>query len=118
MEKSHQNMKRTERGYTIGNHQVLDICKRFGTPLYLYDAEVIRERIAELRNVVGLYPRTEFLYAVKANYNPHLVRLIVSQGFGIDAVSVEEVRLALSCGCPKDRILFTENNITDEEMRE
>ncbi len=93
------------------------LVKQFGSPLYVYDADVIRTRVRELQEHIGLYPKTEFLYAVKANYNPTLLKLIISLGCGVDAVSVEEVQLALHVGCKKENIMFTGNNMTDEEMK-
>ena len=104
--------------YMIGSHKVLDIAKQFGTPVYVYDFTVIEERIRELKEKIGVYKNTEFLYAIKANYNPHLVKEIINLGFGIDAVSLEEVKIGLACGAKKENIMFTGNNMTDEEMNE
>ncbi len=94
------------------------IVEQFGTPLYVYDLEIIQTRIDELFATIGTYQNTQFLYAIKANFNPHIVREIITRGCGIDAVSIDEVRLGLFCGAKAENILFTENNITDEEMQE
>ncbi len=102
--------------YHIGKHEVTELCKQFGTPLYVYDMDTLRERVEELQKEIGVYSNTEFLYAIKANYNPHLVKEIINLGLGIDAVSPEEVRMGLLCGATPDQILFTENNATDQEI--
>jgi diaminopimelate decarboxylase len=94
------------------------ITEQFGTPLYVYDLSIIQARIDELRATLGSYTNTKFLYAVKTNYNPHLVREIVQQGCGIDAVSIEEVKIGLLAGAQSTDIMFTENNSTDEDMHE
>ncbi len=91
---------------------------QFGTPLYVYDADKIRERIVDLQTKIGKFERTEFLYAIKANFNPSIVKLIVDNGFGVDAVSVEEVLMALKSGCRLENIMYTENNMSDVEMEE
>lgn len=104
--------------FLIGNLPVMDLVKEYGTPLYLYDQETIRERISELKSKLGVYPQTKFLYAIKANYNPHIVKFIISQGLGIDAVSIEDVKMALFCGAKPEDIMYTENNISDAEMKE
>ena len=104
--------------YYIGPHRVDELCCRFGTPLYVYDAEIIRARIYDVKTEAGVYPKTEFLYAVKANYNPFLIHHIVKKGLGVDAVSPEEVRLGLLCGAKPEQILFTENNATDAQIDE
>ncbi len=88
----------------------------FGTPLYVYNAAIIRARILELKTELGQYSDTEILYAVKANYNPHLVQLIVENGCGVDAVSPEEALIGLVAGAKPEQIMFTENNATDAEI--
>ncbi|MBT3817590.1 MAG: diaminopimelate decarboxylase [Candidatus Magasanikbacteria bacterium] len=111
-------MQLTDNNYYIGKQKVEGLCEQFGSPLYVYDATVIRERIAELKEGIGKYENADFFYAIKANYNPSLVKEIIGQGLGIDAVSVEEVHMALHCGATPDRILYTGNNMTDKEMTE
>lgn len=97
---------------------LLKLAKEYKTPLYVYDLNKVKEQINKLKEFEKHYPNTEFLYAIKANYNPHLTKKIIEEGFGIDAVSLEEVKLAISIGVNKDKILFTGNNMTDEEMDE
>lgn len=57
-----------------------------------------------------------WLYAVKANDNPYILNLVNEQGLGFDTVSLEEVLLINEVTGRPDRILYTENNMTDEEM--
>lgn len=104
--------------YQIQGLSVEALTFEYGTPTYLYNLDTITERISALKNHLGKYPDTHFLYAIKANYNPHIVRHIIARGFGIDAVSIEEVKMALMCGCAKENIMYTENNISDREMEE
>lgn len=87
-----------------------------GTPLYVYFEEILENKMEELKKFLGIWKKTKFLYAIKANGNPHLVKRIIAQGFGIDAVSLEEVQLALLSGTLAHNILYTENNCTDAEM--
>ena len=83
-----------------------DIVSEFGTPLVIVDVEIIRERCRALK---AAFPEAQFLYAPKANYNPWIVREIVAEGFGIDAVSPLEIKLALSVGVPPADIVYVEN---------
>ena len=55
---------------------------------------------------------------IKANPCPAVVRALLAEGYGIDAVSPGEVELALALGCPADKICYTENNMTDAEQAE
>jgi diaminopimelate decarboxylase len=97
------------------NEILLKITKEYGTPIYVYDINKVKEQVEKLKKSV-IYSKTEFLYAIKANYNPFITREIINQGFGIDAVSLEEVKMGLVCGANPKNILYTESNMTDEEM--
>jgi len=89
--------------------------EEFGTPAYVYGEEDIRRQLDSLEQGIIYYPK-KILYAVKANFNSRILRILKEGGVGIDAVSPGEIALALRVGfSPKD-ILFTGNNITDEEM--
>ncbi|MBM3262177.1 MAG: diaminopimelate decarboxylase [candidate division Zixibacteria bacterium] len=99
----------------IGVFSADELLERFGSPLYVYDAATIRERFRVLRDVL-IFPDTDLHYACKANTNVAILRLLREEGACIDAVSPGEVYLALYAGFAPDRILFTGNNVTDEEM--
>lgn len=92
-----------------------DLVARFGSPLYVYDLAVVRARAQALKAAISYRP-FQPLFAVKANPCPAVVKAIVAEGFGIDAVSPGEVALALRCGVPPKRVLYTENNMTDAEQ--
>ncbi len=102
----------------FNNYSPTELCEHFGSPLYVYNLQIIQNRIAKLQNYLGLHQNTKFLYAIKANYNPTIVKEIIKLGCGIDAVSVEEVKLGLHCGAKPENIMFTGNNMTNAEMEE
>jgi diaminopimelate decarboxylase len=93
------------------------LLSRFASPLYVYDLDVVRARVRALKSVISYRP-FQPLYAIKANPCPAVVRAIVAEGFGIDAVSPGEVALALKLGVPAALIQYTENNMTDAEQAE
>ncbi len=68
------------------------LAQSFGTPLWVYDADTILERIAALKQFDVVR------YAQKANSNTHLLRLMKSQGVVVDAVSLGEIERALAAG--------------------
>lgn len=98
------------------NTQLLNLAQKFGTPLYVYDLESVRHQAQKLMNAIPL-PHKKVLYAIKINYNPDIVKEIQKHGYGIDAVSLEEIIYSLKLGFKPEEILYTGNNITDEEMR-
>lgn len=91
------------------------LAQTFGTPLYVYDETLLRQRCALLQASFGDLP-VSWMYAVKANDNPHILHRIAQLGFGFDTVSLEEVLLTLRVGVAPEKIFYTENNMTDAEM--
>ena len=83
----------------------------YATPLYVYDAERIRTQYRKLSAVDA-----KLFYAMKANYNPDILRVLLDLGAGIDAVSLGDVLLARKIGFSKERILYTANRTRDEEL--
>lgn len=103
--------------YFLGEVPILDLVKKYGTPLYAYDLEKVREQARKLRDSIK-WPNKKLLYAVKIQYNPQITQAIKEEGYGIDAVSLEEIKYAIKLGFKPEDILYTGNNITDDEMRE
>lgn len=92
-----------------------DLAAHYGTPTYVYDARIIRRQCQLLKKHLGGVP-TKLLYAMKANSHPAVLEIILDEGLGIDAVSPGELYLARRMGFAPADILYTANNITDEEM--
>jgi len=101
----------------ISHQSLLDYANKYGTPLYVYDGNQILDRYKELYEFID-YPKLKILYAMKANYNVGILKLLKKNNAYLDTVSPGEVMLALKLGFTKDEILFTSNNITDAEMNE
>ena len=91
--------------------------EKYGTPLYVYDADLIIRRYRELYEYIK-WPKVKILYAMKANYNIGIMKLLKKNNAYLDTVSPAEVHLALKLGFRKEDILYTANNITEEEMHE
>ncbi len=98
-------------------HTLLQLAQEYGTPTYVYNASIIQKRCARLKAAFPDLP-VSWMFAVKANDNPHILKLIQEQGLGFDTVSFEEVLLALNVGQKPEYIFYTENNMTDLEMHE
>ena len=97
------------------NKQLLALAERFGTPLFVYDGDVMLERCNDLKRFIT-HPRLQLHYALKANFNPALLTLVKEAGCGIDAVSPGEVEYALKLGFAREKIIYTANNMTDAEF--
>lgn len=71
---------------------IAQLAKQYGTPLWIYDADVIRQRIAQLRRFDVIR------YAQKACSNIHILKLIRNEGAVVDAVSLGEIERSLAAG--------------------
>ncbi len=99
---------------TISNALFQKIANEFDTPTYIYDAAAISEnykRFTQSFNVKNL----KVHYACKALSNRAILQLMQAMGAGLDCVSIEEVQLGLRAGFLPENILFTPNNISEEE---
>ena len=100
----------------IGGVSAVELAEKFGTPLYVYDAAVIQRQMDRVRRAFSRLPFRPF-YAMKANGNVGLLRLIRENGFGCDSVSPGEIYLARKAGYQPDEIWFTCSNVSDEDLR-
>lgn len=101
----------------LSNEQLLQIAERFGTPVYVYDAEKIKQQYQKLKDGFAILD-TSFFFACKALTNVNVLKYISSLGCGIDCSSINEVKLALHAGVSPAKILYTSNGISFEEIEE
>ena len=101
----------------LSNAQLINIAKEFGTPTYVYYAEKIAEQYQKL---TAAFAKNDvvFFYAAKALTNINILRYIKSLGANIDCSSINEVKLALHAGYEPDKILYTSNGISFDEIEE
>lgn len=102
--------------YFMQSKTLRSICENVETPFYLYDVNYILNKYDMLKKCFP-YEKLKIFYAVKANYNPHILSIMKEHGFYLDTVSPSEVILAIKLGYDKDKIMFTANNMTDKEMQ-
>jgi diaminopimelate decarboxylase len=96
---------------------LIDVARKFGSPVYIYHAETIRTQYEKLTNAFAEAPAT-FFYASKALTNLNVLQYIRSIGCNIDCSSVNEVQIALRAGFEPTNILYTSNNIAFEEIEQ
>jgi len=101
----------------LNKEQLIRIAKQFGTPVYVYHVERIKEQYDKLLTAFNGVD-IKFFYAAKALTNINVLKYILSIGCNIDCSSVNEVKLALKAGFQPQNILYTSNNIAFEEIEE
>jgi diaminopimelate decarboxylase len=82
------------------------LAQREGTPLYVYSTAAIRERLRALQASLAGFD-AGVCYAVKANSNGAILRLLAEEGAGADIVSGGELWRSLRAGIPAERIVFS-----------
>ncbi len=102
---------------SLSYEQLLAASRTFGTPLYVYHAEKIKEQYEKLTTAFSMLD-TKFFYASKALTNIHVLKYIKSIGCHADCSSINEVKLALHAGFPPEQVLYTSNGIAFSEIEE
>ena len=94
-----------------------DVCKQFGTPLYVYDAEIIKQQYVNFSKAfAGIDHR--IMYAVKSCTNLSIMKYMRFLGAGIDTVSVPEIKMGFKAGFKPEEIVFTPNVVEFSEIKE
>jgi diaminopimelate decarboxylase len=94
---------------------LIELANEFGTPLYVYHAEKIKDQYDILLKAFDK-TNARFFYACKALTNINILRYLKSIGCNIDCSSINEVLLALKAGFESQHILYTSNNIAFSEI--
>ena len=110
--------KINEKGnLSIGGVDTIDLAKKFKTPLYVMDQELIETTIDKMKNAFkSTRFETRIAYAGKAFLTTGMAKLINSKGLDLDTVSGGEMFTAYKAGFPMERVHLHGNNKTMEEI--
>lgn len=102
---------------TIDGVSIETLKETYGTPLYIYSLDSMRDRIKEIkRDFLDKYENTTIAYAAKAFLSVQMAKFIESEGLNLDVVSGGELFIALKAGFPAEKIEFNGNNKLEEEI--
>ena len=90
--------------------------KEVHTPFYFYNTALLKETLQKIKKEISAHKNYIVHYAIKANANPKLLRLIAQAGFGADCVSGGEIQRALDTGFPASKIVFAGVGKSDREI--
>ena len=98
--------------------ELVQLAEQFGSPLYVYDGAKIQSQYKRLTSAFSKVEKLRINYAMKALSNVAILQLLRECGSCIDAVSIQEVQLALHAGYSPDQVFFTPNGVSLEEIEE
>ena len=103
---------------TFGGADTVELCEKYGTPLYVMDENRIRHNCRVYINAMKKYfgENSACLFASKACSFKRIYEIIKEEGFGTDVVSSGEVYTALRAGFDLGNAYFHSNNKTDEDI--
>ena len=94
----------------------IDKLERMQTPFYYYDTELLRNTLRVINDEAKKHEGFCVHYAVKANANPKVLRIIREAGLGADCVSGGEIEAALRAGFPSSKIVYAGVGKADWEI--
>jgi diaminopimelate decarboxylase len=97
---------------------LLQLAEQFGSPIYVYDAEKIKSQYNRLTKAFSKVEKLRINYAMKALSNIAILQLLKEMGSGLDTVSIQEVQLGLHAGYDPEKIFYTPNGVSLEEIEE
>ena len=86
------------------------------TPFYYYDSEVLRQTLKTINEEAGKHEGFVVHYAIKANANPKVLRIIREAGLGADCVSGGEIEASIKAGFPTSKIVYAGVGKADWEI--
>ena len=99
------------------NNQLQKLAQKYGTPLYVYDADKMASQYERLTNAFSGV-NLKLKYAVKALSNISVLKWMKKLGAGLDVVSIQEAYLGVQAGFQPQEILYTPNCVSIEEITE
>ena len=108
-------MKEIEGQLCIENIPVINLAREYGSPLFIYSAEQIKNNFEKYQNELG--SNDLICYAVKANSNLHILKLLSELGSGFDVVSGNELKRCLAAGADKNKSVFSGVAKSNEEIK-
>ena len=106
------------RGHlSVAGVDLVELADTYGTPLYVYDEDELRDRCRAYRDAFGADGAANASYASKAFLCLAMAELVAEEGLDLDVASGGEAHVALRAGFPPDQMVFHGNNKSDDELR-
>lgn len=97
---------------------LLELAKKYESPLYVYDTEKITSQYKRITKAFSKVKNVKINYAVKALSNVNILKVFNQLGSGLDTVSIQEVKLGLLAGFEPKNIIYTPNGVSLKEIED
>ena len=98
--------------------EIQNLAERYGTPAYVVDEETLRKKLSILEAAYrGFQGQAIAAYSMKANFNPSIIRVFMSEGILFDITSIGEIEFYLRLGGNPENIIYTSITEEEEEFR-
>ena len=101
----------------IGGCDLVELAKKYGTPLYVIDEITLRGICNDYKNAFKEYKNIKMMYASKALCTSAIAKILDSEGFGFDTVSAGEIYTVKNAGVDMSKVLFNGNNKSKSELK-
>src|SRR5690606_28958246 len=107
----------SEDKWLIAGSEVIDIVRKYNTPIFINDLQIIKSQCASFMDSFRLYEGdVSPFFAVKASSCPVIIEAIIQSGFGVDVVSAAELSTCLKLGVNPGNIIMNGNAKSDEQI--
>ncbi|KKP37355.1 MAG: Diaminopimelate decarboxylase [Candidatus Peregrinibacteria bacterium GW2011_GWA2_33_10] len=111
-------MKIINKKIYISKIPIEKLTKKYGTPIFVYDEKKVRDNFRRVAKAFQkYYPKFKLYYAIKVNSNPAIAKILINEGAGVDAASINEILLAQKLGLKKEKIIFSGNYLSDDDLK-
>ena len=100
----------------IGGCNLVELAKKYGTPLYVIDEKSLREICNDYKKAFKDYKNIKMMYASKALCSLATSKILSDEGFGFDTVSAGEIYTVYKAGADMNKVVFNGNNKTAREI--
>ncbi|MBY9006145.1 MAG: diaminopimelate decarboxylase [Candidatus Lokiarchaeota archaeon] len=114
----YKNLKYLDNRLYFGEVDVIELVGKYSTPLYILNEQRIRKQYRDLKRIIDSeYKKNDIHFSVKANSHLATLRILKSEGAGVDCTSVGEIYTSLQAGFPQDKIIYTGNMFTNNDFK-
>ncbi|MFW9866217.1 MAG: diaminopimelate decarboxylase [Candidatus Thorarchaeota archaeon] len=101
----------------FANINTIEIAETYGTPIYIINEQMIRNRYRELKKILDSeYGNNDIHFAMKSNSNLSVLKMLDSEGASFDCTSIGEIYACFKVGISPDKIIYTGNMFTNEDF--